>query len=113
MARNVGLKLLAHLNTEHFGSKNKKSKWPVKKTKGNKILGGPDPWYNRGVPAKACKSFLFTESSLLIKIQNTYMILRSHLQFNDTLVAVDSKNINRVPEGCKVIFLWYENEVCI
>ena len=36
-------------------------------------LGGPDLWYNQGDPAKvgACKSFLFTASSLVVKIRNT------------------------------------------
>ena len=40
-------------------------------------LGGPGPWYNWGGPAKvgACKSFLFTESSLVAKIKNTWLIL--------------------------------------
>ena len=40
-------------------------------------VGCPDPWYNRGDPVKvgACKSFLFTESSLGVKIKNTCLIL--------------------------------------
>ena len=43
-------------------------------------LGGPGPWYNWGGPAKvgACKSFLFTESSLVVKIKNTWLFLLSH-----------------------------------
>ena len=41
-------------------------------------LGGPDPW---GGPAKegSHKSFLFTDSSLVVKIKNTWLILLSHL----------------------------------
>ena len=43
-------------------------------------LGGPDPWYNLGSPAKvgAHKSFLCTEISLVVKIKNTWLILLSH-----------------------------------
>ena len=39
-------------------------------------LGGPDPWFNRGGPAKVgqLKSFLFTGSSLEVKITNTRLI---------------------------------------
>ena len=35
--------------------------------------GGSDTWYNRGGPAKVGprKYFLFTESSLVVKIKNT------------------------------------------
>ena len=34
---------------------------------------GPDPWYNQAGTTKvgACKSFLFTESSLVVKIKKT------------------------------------------
>ena len=40
-------------------------------------LGGPDPWYNQGGPAKvgARKSFLSTESFLVVKIKGS--LLRS------------------------------------
>ena len=43
-------------------------------------LGGPDPWYNWGGPAKvgAGESFLFTDSSLIVKIKNTWLIMLSH-----------------------------------
>ena len=43
-------------------------------------LGVPDPWYNLGGPAKvgARKSFLLTESSLVVKIKNPWLILLSH-----------------------------------
>ena len=36
-------------------------------------LGGSDPLYNHSGPAKmgACKYFLFTESSVVVKIKNT------------------------------------------
>ena len=39
-------------------------------------LGVPDPWNNWGGPAKvgACKSLLFTESSLVVKLENTCLI---------------------------------------
>ena len=39
-------------------------------------LGGPDPWVNRGGPTKvgAHKSFLFTESSLVVEIKNNWLI---------------------------------------
>ena len=41
---------------------------------------GPDPWDTRGGPTNvgAHKSFLFTESSLVDKIKNTWLILLSH-----------------------------------
>ena len=41
-------------------------------------LGGPDPQYNWAGPAKlgAHKSFLFTESSCVAKIKNTWLILQ-------------------------------------
>ena len=40
-------------------------------------IGGPDPWHNWGGPAKvgALKSVLCTESSLVVKIKNTWLIL--------------------------------------
>ena len=40
-------------------------------------LGDPDPWYSQGGPAKmgARKYFLFTKSSLVVKIKNTWLIL--------------------------------------
>ena len=43
-------------------------------------VGGLDPWYNRGGPAKvgAHKSFTFPESSLAVEIKNTHLILQSH-----------------------------------
>ena len=43
-------------------------------------LRGPDPWYDRVDPSKlgAGKSFLLTESSLVIKMKNTWLILLSH-----------------------------------
>ena len=47
--------------------------------------GGPDTWYNWGGPAKvgARKSFLFTESSVVVKKKNTCQpFLKSHQQFN-------------------------------
>ena len=43
-------------------------------------LGCPDPWNNQGGLAKvgACRSFLFTQSSLVVKIKNTWLILLSN-----------------------------------
>ena len=43
-------------------------------------LGGPDSWFIQGRPTKveAGKSFLFTESFLLVKIKKTLLILQSH-----------------------------------
>ena len=40
-------------------------------------IGGSDPRYNRGGPAKvgAHKSCLFTESILVVKVKNTWLIL--------------------------------------
>ena len=40
-------------------------------------IGGPDPWYNQGSPAKvvACESFLFPESFQVVKIKYTFFIL--------------------------------------
>ena len=56
--------------------------------------GGPDPWYNMGGPAKrvACKSSLFTESSLVVKIKNTWLILLS----NYHLLTKDFVNYQRI-----------------
>ena len=43
-------------------------------------LGGPDPWYTWIGPAQvgAHKLFLFTESSLVVKIKNTWLMLLLH-----------------------------------
>ena len=41
-------------------------------------LGGTDPWYNQGGPAKvgARKLFLFTKSSFVVKIKNIHGTIR-------------------------------------
>ena len=45
--------------------------------RGEVQLGGPEPWYNQGGPAKvgACKYFVFTKGSLIVKIKKTCLIL--------------------------------------
>ena len=50
-------------------------------------LGGPDPRYNWDGPAKvgACKPFLFTESSLVVKIKNNWLIFVITLFFASLL----------------------------
>ena len=48
-------------------------------------LGGPDPWYDLGVAAKVwSQSFLLTESSLVVKIKNTQLVLLSQLIWEKT-----------------------------
>ena len=46
-------------------------------------LGGPAPRFVRGGPAKvgACKSILFTDSSCVVKIKNTWLVLQSRFIF--------------------------------
>ena len=50
--------------------------------RGEVQLGVPDPWYYWDGPDKAvaCKHFLFTEGSLVIKIKKTFLILLSQLK---------------------------------
>ena len=56
------------------------------------IERGPDPWYNWGGPAKvgARKSFLFTESSLVAKTKNTWLILLSDLILHHSASMLDT-----------------------
>ena len=51
--------------------------------RGEVQLGGPDPWYNRGGPAKvgARDSFVFTESSLEVTIKNNLVDFVVTLKF--------------------------------
>ena len=54
--------------------------------------GGPDTWYNWGGPAKvgARKSFLFTESSVVVKKKNIIALLKVQLdEFILTVIVFD------------------------
>ena len=47
-------------------------------------LGGPDPGFAQEGPAKVrdCMSVLFTESSFVVEMKNTWLVLSSQSNFN-------------------------------